>query len=70
MQVDLDPDGAVVTVVSGPPVPILQDGKVIELAVGTVHRVPKAEFAASAPPDQPPSGEGEEGATTADARSA
>jgi alpha,alpha-trehalose phosphorylase len=67
MQVDLDHDGAVLTVVSGPPVPIADGATIREVGVGAPLRIPRAEYAMAAPSDQPPSGEGEEGATTADA---
>jgi alpha,alpha-trehalose phosphorylase len=68
MQVDLDHDGAIVTVLSGPPVPIDDGGVTIHVAVDAPHRIARAEFAVAAPSDEPPSGEGEEGATTADAQ--
>jgi alpha,alpha-trehalose phosphorylase len=67
MQVDLDQAGAVLTVLSGRPVPINEGGHVVEVGVGEPRRFDRVEFAAAAPADEPPSGEGEEGASTADA---
>lgn len=68
LQVDLDHDGAVLTVLSGPPVPIVDGDDQFELTAGTPRRIARTEFAAAAPPDEPDSGEGEEGATTSDTK--
>lgn len=66
LQVDLDHDGAVLTVLSGPPVPIVDGDDHFELTAGTPRRIARTEFAAAAPAGQRASGAGEEGATTSD----